>query len=249
MNELSIAENAVKKAGELLRRNFRKKYSVERKEKHDFVTGLDLKAEKRILEILEDTEYSIYGEETGEHPGEGGTWIVDPLDGTTNYILGSPAFASAVSLVIDGKPELSAAYLPFTDDIVTAERGGGAYLNGERITVSDISTIEDSFLIFCHGKDPEDSRAAVEIYSRFKTRCKDLRQLGSAVFEFLSVALGRAEAFIFPGAPKYDVAPGYLFLEEAGGRITDFEGEEYDFDADNMLASNGNIHDRIIGSL
>ncbi len=247
--DVDLAMEAVKSAGKLLRENFREKYSVERKEKHDFVTNLDLEAENKILEILGDTGYSIYGEETGEHPGDDATWIVDPLDGTTNYILGNPAFASAVALVRDGEPVLSAAYLPFTDDLVTAEKGEGTYLNGEEITVSNVSSLDNSFLIFCHGKKPKDAESAIEVYQKFKTRCKDMRQIGSAVFEFLSVALGKAEAFIFPGAPRYDVAPGYIFLKEAGGKITDFSGGKYSFDSANMLASNREVHKEILKDL
>ena len=247
MYDMKKAKKAVREAGKIIRKNYNGDYGVERKAKHDFATDVDRKAEEKIISVLKSTEHSIFGEETGEHEGDEMTWIVDPLDGTTNFLLGNPAFSSAVALV-DENDEivLSAVYMPFTEDLFTAKKDEGAYMNGEEMDVSDVSEVEDSFLIFCHGKRPKDSERAVDVYSKLKTVCKDLRQIGSASIEFGMVAQGRAEAFVFPGIPKYDAAPGLLLLKEAGGMVTTFEGEDWDFSSETLVASNGEVHEKVL---
>ncbi len=250
MSDLKKAKKAVKKAGEILRKNYKEDYGVERKAKHDLVTDIDLKAEKKIIKILKKTGHSIFGEETGEHEGDEKTWIVDPLDGTTNYVLNNPAFSSAVALVDeDDEILLSAVYIPFTDDLFYAKKDEGAYLNGDELDVSEVDQLEESLIVFCHGKKPEDSRKAVELYGKLKTNCKDLRQIGSASIEYCMVAQGTSEAFVFPGAPSYDAAPGMLILKEAGGKATTFGGSEWSLSSKTLIASNGRIHKQLIEKL
>lgn len=247
MDEKELAIKAVREGGKILSDNFKGDYGIKRKAKHDFVTDIDLKVEKEILGILEESEYSVLGEETGLHKQEGEKkWIVDPLDGTTNFILNMPLFSSAIALTEGNVILVSAVYMPITGDLVVAEKGKGAYLNEEELEVSDKDELDDSFLIFCHGKRPVDSQNAVKVYEKFKTKCNDLRQLGSASVEFTTVAMGRAEAFLNPGIPSYDAAPGVLILKEAGGKVTDFKGKNWTFSKDNLVASNGSIHDKII---
>ncbi len=250
MSDLELAKEAVEKAGKILRNNYKEDYGIERKAKHDMVTDIDKRAEEEIINILEKSGHSVYGEETGKHEGDEKTWIVDPLDGTTNFILNNPAFSSAIAL-LDENDEilLSTIYIPFTDDLFHAVKGEGAYLNGENIFVSSEENLEDSLLVYCHGKKPEDAERAVEIYSELKTDCKDLRQIGSASIEFGMVAQGTSEAFVFPGAPSYDAAPGMLILKEAGGKVTTFEGEEWDLESKTMVASNGKVHEEIVERL
>ncbi len=250
MSDLNQAKKAVKKAGKILRKNYNKNYGVERKAKHDLVTDIDLKAEKKIIKILKKTGHSIFGEETGKHDGDGKTWIVDPLDGTTNYVLNSPAFSSAVALIDEGDEILlSAVYIPFTDDLFYAKKDEGAYLNGEELNVSDTNQLEESLIVYCHGKKPEDSSKAVELYGKLKTKCKDLRQIGSASIEYCMVAQGTSEAFVFPGAPRYDAVPGMLILKEAGGKATTFGGSKWTLSSKTLIASNGKIHKQIIEKL
>lgn len=250
MDDLKLAKKAVKKAGKVLRKSYGRSLTVKRKEKHDFVTDIDIKTEQKIIDVLEESGHSIMGEETGMHEAGEKTWIVDPLDGTTNYILNNPAFSSAVALVDgSGTVVVSAIYLPLSDELIYAEKGKGAFINGEKITVSDEDSLDDSFLVYCHGKKPIDSERAIKLYRMFKTSCKDFRQIGSASIEFSMVGRGTAEAFIFPGSPDYDAAPGLLVLEEAGGKITDFNGEEWELGSDTLVASNGKVHEEIIDEL
>jgi myo-inositol-1(or 4)-monophosphatase len=247
MNSKELAIRAVKEAGEILKDNFNKHYEIKSKTPHDFVTEIDKKAEKRILEIIAESGYSVLSEEAGEIKKESDyEWIVDPLDGTTNYILGSPVFASSIALLHKRDVILSAVFVPMTGDLFVAEKSKGAFLNGSKIHVSDVDKLEKSFLIFCHGKEIEFIKKSIEIYSKFKLRCKDMRQFGSAAIELATVASGKAEAFIIPGTPRWDTAPGFLIVKEAGGKITDFQGNEWDVTRPDLVASNGKIHDIIL---
>lgn len=247
MKDLAI--KAVREGGRILLENFGKVHKIEQKLPHDFATDVDKKVEKVILDILNESEYSIVSEEAGEKDkGSEFKWVVDPLDGTTNFILGNTMVSSAVALLKGREVILSAAYAPFTKELFYAEKGKGFFLNNEKKHVSDIDRVENSFLLFCNGKELEYVKKTIEVFRKLKLVGKDLRQFGSASLEFGTVAAGRAECIIIPGVNVFDAAPGLLFVKEAGGMITDFSGNEFtiDFSCKDVLASNGKVHDKIL---
>lgn len=247
MSDKQLIIKAVKEAGKILLQGFGKAHQIQNKTPHDFITEMDRKAENKIKQVLNESGYSYLAEESGETIKKSDyTWVIDPLDGTTNYIMTNPLFNSAIALVSGDEILLSAVYMPFTNRLFYAEKDKGTFVNGKRVHVSNIDSIDKSFIIFCHGKQLEHLKKSVEIYSKFKLICKEVRQLGAASIEQAMVAIGRAEAFILPGAPAWDTAPGALLIKEAGGRVSDFEGREWDVTCKDLLVSNGKVHDEII---
>jgi myo-inositol-1(or 4)-monophosphatase len=247
--DLDLMIKAAKEAGKILLKNFRKHYRVKAKDMHDFVTDVDIASEKKIKSILGKTGYAFLSEESGRSGKSDYLWVIDPLDGTTNYIIGNPIFSVSIALLKNKKPLLSVVFVPITKDIFYAENGNGAYMNGKRIKVSDKKYIKDSFLTFCHGKSEEDIKRAIELYKRLKLKGKDLRQFGSASIELASVARGKTEALIMPGAPTWDALAGYLLVKESGGKVTDFKGDEWDVNKKDILATNGKIHNLILNEI
>lgn len=238
---------AAKQTGKLLLKNFHKKHIIRSKLPHDFVTEVDLKAEKLIKKILNKTGYNFLGEETGLTKTKSDfEWVVDPLCGTTNFILGNPSFAVGIGLLFKKEIIMSAINIPVTKELYVAEKNKGAYLNGKKIKVSEKSKLRNSFVYYCHGKKKKHIQRAIKLYSVLKFKAKDFRQLGSSQVELAAIASGKAEAFLIPGAPKWDTVPGALLLKEAGGLLTDFKGNQWNPSKNDLLASNGKVHNQLL---
>lgn len=246
-----VAVQAVEEAGaELLKRfqGFDQK-SVMFKTKHDIFTPADLAAEKIILDILKKNfpEHSILSEESGLNEAKSDyLWIVDPLDGTTNFASHNPNFCSCLSLVYKKELLVSAIYFPILDELFTAEKGKGAFLNNQRIQVSLRDKFETSFITYCNGTSEKAIEKLLKFYRDVKLNGMDPRQFGSAGMETCWIACGRVDSVTTPGISSWDAAPGALIIREAGGRVTDFSGKEWTLDSEDFLGSNGKIHQKIL---
>ncbi|MCD6247687.1 MAG: inositol monophosphatase [Candidatus Diapherotrites archaeon] len=237
-----------KKAGLLLLKEFRKKQLSARFSPKEAKSTYDKASELLIKKLIKKKypEHSILAEETGyEERDASYLWIVDPLDGTSNFINGNPFFAVSIALQIKGKLSYAAIYAPFLKEFFFASRNEGAFLNGKRITVSAVSDLKRSYLVACEGSI-KNRRKIAEIWHSLILNSIDLRKLGSAALECAWVASSRADAFITTGIPAYDVAAGVLLVEEAGGKVSDFKAKPWKPKKTNFIASNGKLHKKLV---
>ncbi len=245
-NELEVAIGAAKAAGEVLRNSFGHRQSVEYKGKVDLVTEADHRAEWAIKGVLREAfpDYGMLAEEGGELEGEGEyRWIVDPLDGTTNYAHGVSIFATSIALERDGGVVLGVVHDPMADEMYTAELGNGATLNSQAIRVSDVDEPIRALLATGFSSEREDMAAALDLLARFTGLTQGVRQLGSAALETCYVASGRLDGCYRRGFSAWDVAAGTLIAEEAGGKVTDYRGRKLDLGSGTeIVASNGLLH-------
>ena len=248
--EFEVAIAAAEAAGEVLRNGFGQHQEVKFKGEVDLVTKADENAEQAIKQILQETfpNYGMLAEEGGELNGEGDVrWIVDPLDGTTNFAHGLPLFCTSIALERAGEVVLGVVYDPIANEIYTAERGGGATLNGVPIGVSDIDEPIRALLATGFPYDRDEVPAALELFGQFAVRTQSIRRLGSAALDLCYVAAGRLDGYYERGVKAWDIAAGMLILREAGGKATDYSGHELDLAVGEVVASNGLLHPGLIG--
>jgi len=250
-HEMEVAQAAAHEAGKILMDNYGK-VSARFKPDRSIVTDADIKSEETIKGILkkEFPDHSFLGEESGiEDKGSEYTWVVDPLDGTTNYSIKNPFFNVSIALAKGGQSVLGVVYYPFQEELFYAETGKGAYLNDERIHVSNVSRIRDSFVSFCHGHDAQTVERMVPIFRRIKLLTEHLRQIGASALELSYVACGRTGCFFQLKMNPWDVAAGSLIVSEAGGKVTDIVGAPYTLKSRDLVASNGLLHEELLGLL
>jgi myo-inositol-1(or 4)-monophosphatase len=250
--EKNIAIQAAKEAGQILMKKFttHNRANVRLKSKHEVVTPADLASEKIILRTIKKhfPQHGILSEEAGEKGSQESDyqWIIDPLDGTTNFSMGNPLFSISIALTQNNQLILGVIYVPFLDELYLAELDKPATLNDKEINVSEINKITEALLTFCHGNDEPSIKRAINIHHHFKTAAKDMRQIGSAAVELAWVARGKTEAIIIPGALPWDVAAGALLVRQAGGMITDMLGHDWDLNSRGIIASNQKINDVLV---
>ena len=249
---MATARRAAREAGALLRSMFGTDIDVRSKGvRTDLVTDADTKSESLIRAILaEDFPADAFiGEETGTHGGSAtARWIVDPLDGTTNYAHGYRCFCVSVAFERDGVVELGCVYDPTADELFEARRGAGAALNGAPIHVSPCDDLRAAMLVTgfpAHRVDEPLSN--LYPFADFLTITRAIRRDGSAALDLCYVACGRFDGFWEPGLHAWDIAAGTLIVAEAGGRASGYRGEALALDGGRLLASNGIIHDAMIG--
>jgi len=250
--ELDLAIRAAKEAGKILERGFHDIHTVKMKGKRDIVTEMDVKSEEKILSMLRKAfpSYSMYSEESGEDMKDSEyMWVVDPLDGTTNYSIKNPFFNVSIALMKSGEPVVGVVHAPLTRETFYGERGRGAYLNGKRISVSKESEISKSMLTYCHRHDKGNLVRTTEVFRRFKPIAMDFSRMRAGALEIAFVAAGRVGCCLMCGFHSHDVAAGTLLVREAGGKVTDFNGKEWTTGSDDFLASNGRLHERILEML
>lgn len=246
--ELDVAKKAAKLAGETIMKYYRK-IDIKLKSNKTLVTEADIESEKLIRKILSENfpEYSIWGEEFGKDEKTSKLmWIIDPLDGTTNFVIENPFFNVSIALVKDKTPVLGVVYYPFQDELFFAVKGKGSYLNDNRIVVSKIESIEDSVITFCHSSDKEATLHMAEIWKALKLRNPKVRQIGAAALEMSYVASGRVDAFMMIKQNPWDVSAGAIIVEEASGKVTDFDGDKFDIKKRDILATNGKLHHELL---
>ena len=218
----------------------------------DLVTRIDLACEAAIHAVLsaEAPDIPVLAEESGGARAADTRWIVDPLDGTTNFVHGFPAYAVSIGLQIDGELQAGCVYDPLRDHLYTATRGGGAYCNGERLQVSKTSTLADALLLTGFPYDRQQRAAEyLGIVQSFMERCRGIRRAGAAALDFAHIAAGRADGFWEFGLSPWDVAAGTLLVIEAGGMVTDMDRSPIDLNRPRVLASNRHIHAHMAGIL
>ena len=216
----------------------------------DMVTEYDRASEKLIVDALRTKRPSdaIVGEEGSSVDGSSGiTWCIDPIDGTTNFAHGIPIFCSSLALEIDGVAQVAAVYDPTRRELFTAERGGGAFLNGKPMKVSAADTLLEAVLVTGFPYDVH-SRVAeiVGLFGEFVGRARAVRRLGSAAIDLCYVAAGWMDGFWERDLNAWDIAAGALLVEEAGGTISNFKGEPFASRGRDVLASNGTIHQAML---
>jgi myo-inositol-1(or 4)-monophosphatase len=246
---LEAALEAARRAGDLLRDGFGSRLRVRYKGEVDLVTETDEVAEGVIREVLLGAypSYGMLGEEGGETAGEeDARWIVDPLDGTTNYAHGLPMFAVSIALEKAGEVVLGVVHDPIADETFVAERGRGARLNDESISVSETDRLVRALVVTGFPYDRDEVPAAVDLFGRFSVRAQGMRRLGSAALDLCYVAAGRLDAYYERGIHAWDVAAACLILEEAGGTVSDYKGRTFDLEGGELVASNGPLHPALV---
>jgi len=216
------------------------------------VTEMDAQCEAPIVDRLRSAFASdaILSEEAGGMAGRSGRrWIVDPLDGTTNYAHGLPIYAVSIALEVERRVVLGVVYDPTRDELFVAERGRGATVNDVALAVSDTATLDESLLATGFPYNIRESHANLAEFTAFTLRSRAVRRLGSAVLYCAWVAAGRFDGYWEQTTGPWDVAAGSLLIEEAGGRVTDLVGKPLDLDKPSIVASNGNIHAAMLGIL
>lgn len=236
-------------AGAILREGYGRVHHPERKGRIDLVTEYDRRSEALLVAELTRRfpDHALLAEESGARPAAGSVrWIVDPLDGTTNYSHNYPFFAVSIGAEVDGALAAGVVYDPVRDELFAAAAGHGATLNGAPIHVSEITQLDDALLVTGFPYDVrEHPGRSVPLFQAFLTRAQGIRRDGSAALNLAYLATGRFDGFWEGHLSPWDMAAGVLIVREAGGRVTDYDGGRFDLTARRMLASNGRIHDEM----
>lgn len=252
-NYKRIAIKAAKRAGQLLRQNLGKANRIEFKGEVDLVTEMDRQAEGLIMDTLKGAfpDHGILTEERDEMRSTSNyRWIIDPLDGTTNYTHGFPIFSVSIALEKDGDVVLGVVYDPMLDELFTAEKGKGTFLNEKRIWVSRVSQLNMSLLATGFPYDVRTSPDNnLNHFANFAVRAQAIRRVGSAALDLCWVACGRFDGFWELKLKPWDVSAGGLVVKEAGGVVTDFKGNHFSIYSEQTLATNGLIHKEMMDVL
>jgi myo-inositol-1(or 4)-monophosphatase len=250
---LETAIAATRRAAPVLLERFEGMTAAEAdlKGRNDYVTEVDLESERLIIETIlaRHPDHTILAEEGGLHaPGGVVRWIIDPLDGTTNYIHGFPVFSISIAAEADGRIVAGAVLDPIRDELFAAARGKGATLNGEQIRVTSKGDFARSLILTGFPfKAQHYLEDFITVFRDLLPAVSGLRRCGSAAIDLSYVACGRADGFWEFGLSPWDIAAGSLIVEEAGGRVTDVELGTRQLETGNVLASNGLIHEALHG--
>lgn len=240
-----------KVAGSIVREGFGKQFNIGYKTgDNNLVTEIDLKSEKAIINYINENfpDHNIISEEGGSEDKKGEyTWVIDPLDGTTNFAHGLPIFSVSIGVVKNNEILCGAVYDVMRDMLYSAEKGGGAFRNGKPISVNNNSELNTGFLVtgfpYNVRENPEYS---IERFNAFLTNSRAVRRLGSAAIDFCYVAEGVFDGFWEVFLNPWDLCAGKIICEEAGGLVTDFNGEKSDIYEPRVLATNGKVHNDMI---
>jgi myo-inositol-1(or 4)-monophosphatase len=249
---LEIAIEAAVEAGKYLKANIDNIQHIEQKDGQEtnLVTEIDKRSEQMIIERIKHDfpDHDFLCEETGKHNIKSEyRWIIDPLDGTVNYTHGLPLFCVSIGLEYKGTIQLGVVYDPSTNELFTAERGKGTYLNRERLQVTKTNKLIESMLVTGFPYNvKENPDHAIEHFKNFLMEAQAIRRLGSAALDICYVAAGRFDGFWEVNLHPWDIAAGVLILLEAGGMWTDFHGLQTNVYNPQMLASNGSIHQEMV---
>jgi len=242
-----LAVEAARQAGKLLQENFGLAHNYAHKSSYvDLVTECDHRAQALIVSMIqhEYPRHQILSEEQFEqtqHADSNHKWIIDPLDGTMNFVHGYPLFCVSIALEVEGEVVLGVAYSPITEELFVAQKGDGSFLNSKRIRVSQVRKLSES-LLATGFPNLAGIQENVKHFLNFIGKAQGIRRDGSAVLDLCYLACGRFDGFWELYLKPWDVAAGSLIIREAGGVITDFEGKAFNIYGDETLASNGLIH-------
>lgn len=245
-------EPIIRKAGDILLSYFRKPLKSETKDVYgSIVTEADLASEQFLIAELGKImpEAGIFAEESGQNgPQSDYCWVIDPLDGTTNFAHGIDYFCISVALTHHGKPIFGMIYRPITNELFWAQEGCGAYLDGQKITVSFQQTIKEGLFGAClpYGQG-EQFEHALRLREKVTRTSYGLRSFGAAALDIALVATGRLDGAFFEDLGWWDVAAGTILVQEAGGIVTDYAGEPIDSEYKTFLAANKTVHKELLG--
>ncbi len=250
---IDFIQDVAREAGQMLISHFREDESLlkQRASAKDAATKYDRLSDRLIISRIREAypSHSFLTEESGGIEGDvDWLWIIDSLDGTGNFANSNPMFAVCIALVHMGHLYLGAVYSPAIDELYFALKGGGSYLNGQKIAVSTVSEPAESYFLYCEGGSRDRKRTGAAL-DRVYPGVKDIRKLGSAGLETAWVAAGRVEAYYTTDIDPWDVAAGVLLVEEAGGKVTDFKGNPWQPQRADLVFSNGLVHRALLEKL
>jgi myo-inositol-1(or 4)-monophosphatase len=253
---LATAIESVIRAGEAQMARFGGDLRIDKKGAIDLVTEMDLEIERAFRAMIAERfpSHAVLGEEFEESGDRAARprfcWVLDPIDGTTNYAHGLPIFCASLALEIDGVAVVGAVYDPNRRELFTAEKDHGAWLNGVPLRVSSAAQLLNSLLVTgFHYDIHRDSAELIELFGEFISRARAVRRLGSAALDLCYVAAGRFDAFWEHKLQPWDVAAGALIVQEAGGRVTTVDGGPFASRAGSILASNDHIHAEMLETI
>jgi myo-inositol-1(or 4)-monophosphatase len=253
MKEKDLIESLARRAGDTLMKHFRQDWSLlkERSTAKEAATKYDIEVDRLVVKEIKRhyPHHSLLTEESGFLQNDPDwLWIVDSLDGTGDFADFNPLFSVCIALMHKGELLLGAIYAPAIDEFYFAEKGKGAYLNDVKIHVSDVSELGQSYIFYCEGGDKDRARTG-ELLQKVYPRVTDIRKLGSAGLETAWVAAGKGEAYFTTRIEPWDVAPGVLLVQEAGGKVSDFQGNPWQPVTGDLLFSNQKLHETILSLL
>ncbi len=245
---LRLAKDASVSAGKLLIRKYKHVDRIMHKTKADLVTEADLEAEKMIISMIRKRhpDHSFLAEEGGES-GERSDylWVIDPLDGTNNFAYGLPLFGVSIALLKNKEPVLGVINIPSFNQLFQAVKGGGSTMNGKPVRVSRRKRIDEVLMFYDSEFFKKKSEMMASLNSVMEKVFR-IRMLGAATIHFTQIALGNADAWAEHTTTPWDISAGCLLIEEAGGKVTDLEGNPWTPWSKNMLVSNGMAHDELL---
>jgi myo-inositol-1(or 4)-monophosphatase len=252
VEQLDFAIELARAAGDVLKHYMSREKRVELKGFANLVTIADKESEALIIGRIRDRypNHAILAEESGASGSSDaaqGKWIIDPLDGTTNFAHQYPFFCVSIGFEREGEIQCGAVYDPWRDELFTAERGHGAFMNGHPLTVSDADMLRSALIMtgFPYGFR-EKIKTVVSQFEAFLRESQAVRRGGSAALDLCYIAVGRVDGFWELDLHPWDTAAGIVILEEAGGRVTDFAGNPFSIYGSEILASNGQIHQEMV---
>jgi len=244
---LNFAIETAREAGQILLERFGRKINISKKGDINLVTEADLASEKFIIEKIRSRypKHAILAEESGEAIIEGDQtwkWVIDPLDGTTNYAHGYPCFCVTLALEHDGEIVVGVTFDPTREELFASERSGGATLNNKPIRVSETAELKDALLVTGFPYDTRERENFARHFTGFTHKSRGIRRDGSAAIDMAYVACGRFDGFWEEGLHAWDVAAGVLLIEEAGGRVSYYDDSKFSIYKPPICASNNLIH-------
>lgn len=251
---LDLAIRAAREAGAIIQDFAARRFDIIHKGRINLVTEADLASEKHIKELITAhyPTHKILAEESGisHHEDADYCWIIDPLDGTTNFAHSLPCYSVSIGLEHKGEMIAGVIYDPSREELFVAERGAGATLNGEKIRVSEVTDLEKALLVTGF---PYDVRERMSFYmpawEAFLGKAQGVRRLGSAAIDMSYIACGRLDGYWEWGLNPWDAAAGWLLIEEAGGKLTKTDGSPFDMAKPDMLATNAALHEQMMAVL
>ncbi|MBI4471443.1 MAG: inositol monophosphatase [Acidobacteria bacterium] len=252
MEYLEFSVELARAAGDVLKHYMGREKQVELKGRANLVTIADKESEALVIRKIHERypTHAILAEESGESGAGEGKWIIDPLDGTTNFAHQYPFFCVSIAFEQNGEIQCGAVYDPWRDEMFSAARGQGAFCNGERIRVSEVDKLSAAFLVTGFSYIVRQKiRLVMAQFEQFIIESQAVRRGGSAALDMCYTAMGRSDGFWELDLHPWDTAAGLVIMEEAGGRVTDFNGGKFSIYRKEIVASNGLIHDEMIDVL
>ncbi|PPD05697.1 MAG: inositol monophosphatase [Methylobacter sp.] len=244
---LNIAVRAARNAGDIILRSSEnvEHLRVSQKGKNDFASEIDEKAEREIINVIKAAypDHSILAEESGLHEGNDFVWVIDPLDGTTNFLHGFPQYAVSIALKYRGRLEVGVIFDPMRNELFTALRGGGAMLNNRRLRVTTQNSLRGALIgTGFPFKNLQYLDAYLGMFKALSTDSAGIRRAGAAALDLAYLAAGRLDGFWEIGLHEWDMAAGILLIKEAGGVVTDFSFNDNYLESGNVIAANPKMH-------